>query len=67
MEDSIGENPLRMTLVCSTIICGLMSTMFGIHSGDILTGISFNLLTGNQIPAGKMSEMSKMSKMSKMS
>ena len=66
MEDFIGENPLRITLVCSTIICGLMTCIFGIYSGNILTGISFNLLTGNQIPAGKISEMSKMSKMSKM-
>jgi hypothetical protein len=52
VEESVGENRLRTFLAAATLVGGMGVVTTEIMSGDILAGLSFNLLTGNQTVAG---------------
>ena len=53
VEETIGENVLRKTLAYTTIFCGAAAVATEISNGDIASGISFNLITGNFSATGK--------------
>ena len=53
VEISVGETRLRTFVALTTLVVGIGVVSAEIYSGDISTGISFNLLTGNQTTTGK--------------
>jgi hypothetical protein len=53
VEELIGENIIRMCLVGISSIIATMVCVVEIGSGDIKTGLSFNMVTKSDVPTGK--------------
>ncbi len=53
IEDLIGESTLRLILVLVSAITAALLCIIEIVSGDITTGLSFNIITRNDVPSGK--------------
>ena len=55
VEETLGENLVRLTLAISTFLVGFVMSGLEIFTGDMTTGVPFNLLTGNQTSTGDFS------------
>jgi hypothetical protein len=54
VEELIGENIVRGTLVVSSAVIAALVCLIEIASGDIKTGLSFNLVTRKDVPTGNL-------------
>jgi hypothetical protein len=53
VEESIGERRLRASLCVTTFACGVALSVTEVLTGDIATGISFNLISGSTTVTGR--------------
>ena len=52
VEESVGENWLRGFVMAATVLGGIGAISADVISGDVVSGVPFNLLTRGQTVAG---------------